>query len=208
MQIQTLILGACHTNCYLVSDENQNAVIIDPADDAPSILRAAQGLRVHNLLVTHGHTDHILALEAVRQRLGAPIVISKADAWRLESETLINQRPYVTIPYRAVKADIQVDETSVLTVGALSFRFFPMPGHTEGSMAIFCGGAVFTGDTLLKRGRGIVTLPGADEPLLNRSLRRLASIPGDYDIYPGHGPRTMLAQERAENPYLCCAEQK
>ena len=102
MQIQTLILGACHTNCYLVSDENQNAVIIDPADDAPSILQAAQGLRVHNLLVTHGHTDHILALEALRQRLGAPIVISKADAWRLESEMLINQRPYVTVPYRAV----------------------------------------------------------------------------------------------------------
>ena len=205
MQITKLILGACITNCYIVASNKGNCVIIDPADEAEKIIDAVHknGLNVQYIFITHGHTDHILALEEVKNEFQAPIVISKVDGWRLSDEELINERPYVKVPYKAVKPDILVEENDVLKVDELTFRFYGMPGHTEGSMAIVLDDIIFTGDTLLFENHGKTTLPGGNEEQLVASIQRLAKeFKGDYRILTGHRAETTLEHERQFNSYI------
>lgn len=205
MEIRKLVLGACITNCYIVGSEQKNCVIIDPADEAPKIIDEVEqnGWTVKYIFITHGHTDHILAMEAVKEHFQAPVVISELDAWRLEDEELINERPYVKVPYRAVKPDILIKEGDTLAVDELNFLFYGMPGHTDGSMAIVLGRIIFTGDTLLKENHGKTTLPGGDEDKLIASINRLAEeFKGDYRILTGHRDETTLEHERERNPYI------
>lgn len=203
MHLFSMTLGACHTNCYLLW-EGEECVIIDAPDEPGEIIAAIRqrGLRPRYLLLTHAHTDHILAAAALWERYGMPVALSTRDAWRLGDEALINSRPYVTEPYRPVQADIGLQGGCMLRCGGLELRFFAMPGHTEGSLAIFCGNLLFTGDTLLQGGHGRTDLPGGNEEELVQSLQRLAAVPGNYRVLPGHGAETTLEAERHLNPYL------
>lgn len=205
MNITKLVLGACITNCYIVASDKKNCIIIDPADEADKIIAAVEenALSVKYIFITHGHTDHILALEEVKNHFNAPVVISRIDAWRLEDEALINERPYVTVPYRAVKPDILIEEGNEIELDELKFRFYGMPGHTDGSMAIVLDDIIFTGDTLLKENHGKTTLPGGDEDKLIESINRLVKdFSGNYKILTGHRDETTLEYERAHNPYI------
>lgn len=205
MEVHKLILGACITNCYIVASAKKNCVIIDPADEAEKIINeiSIRHLRPQYIFVTHGHTDHILALEALKAHYEIPVVISKKDAWRLEDEALINERPYVVKPYRAVRPDILIQEGDEIYLDELSFSFFGMPGHTEGSMAIITGSMIFGGDTLLKEKHGKTTLPGGNEEQLVESIKRLAdTFKENYIIKTGHREETTLDYEREHNPYL------
>ncbi|MBP5225572.1 MAG: HAD-IA family hydrolase [Lachnospiraceae bacterium] len=205
MEILKLTLGACRTNVYIVATTRKNAVLIDPADEADKIADAIEkaGLRLKYVFLTHGHTDHVLALQAVKERFGVPVVISKDDAYRLEDEELINSRPYVTVPYKAVAPDILITEETVFRLDELTFRFFAMPGHTEGSLCVVTGGVIFSGDTLMFEGHGRTDLPGGNEEELVRSMKRLVdSFPDDYKVLPGHREETTVGHEKAHNPYL------
>lgn len=107
------------------------------------------------------------------------------------------------IPYKAVKPDILVEENSVIEVDELKFRFYGMPGHTDGSMAIFLEDIIFTGDTLLKENHGKTTLPGGNEAKLIESINRLVrDFSGEYKILTGHREETTFAYERLHNSYL------
>ena len=205
MNIIKLVLGECITNCYIVASDSKNCVIIDPADEAEKIISTVRenDLTVKYIFVTHGHTDHILALEAVKNHFQTPVVISEIDAWRLEDEELINERPYVKVPYKAVKPDILIRENDVIEVDELKFRFYGMPGHTDGSMSIVLNDIIFTGDTLLKENHGKTTLPGGNEEKLIESINRLVQdFPGEYKILTGHRAETTLEYEREHNPYI------
>lgn len=205
MEIKKLVLGACITNCYIVGSQEGNCVIIDPADEADKIIEEVErnGWKVKYIFITHGHTDHILALREVRDKFGAPVVISQIDAWRLEDEELINERPYVTVPYIGQKADKTVCDGDIIEVDEMSFSFYGMPGHTEGSMAIILDDIIFTGDTLLKENHGKTTLPGGDEQMLIDSINKMAKeLTGNYRILTGHREETTLEHERKFNPFI------
>jgi hypothetical protein len=118
MNITKLVLGACSTNVYIVSSNKKNAILIDPADNAAEIIKTIEenGLCLKYIFITHGHTDHILALKEVKEYFNVPVIISKIDAGRLENEELINERPYVKIPYKAVKADILICEDDIINL--------------------------------------------------------------------------------------------
>ena len=198
-RIERRILGACNTNVYLLVSDDNSALLIDPADDASGIIRWIEesGACLKYIFVTHGHADHVLALEKVKEHFRVPVVISKIDAPRLLDENGINERPYVKIPYRAVHPDILVQEGDELRLGGLTLRFYGMPGHTDGSLAVCTDSVIFTGDTLLKGGHGKTTLPGGDREKLIRSIRRmLADFDGDRRVLPGHGEETTLEAER------------
>ena len=128
MNITKLVLGACSTNVYIVSSNKKNAILIDPADNAAEIIKTIEenGLCLKYIFITHGHTDHILALKEVKEYFNVPVIISKIDAGRLEDEELINERPYVKIPYKAVKADILICEDDIINLDELSFSFLGM----------------------------------------------------------------------------------
>ncbi|MDO5382134.1 MAG: MBL fold metallo-hydrolase [Eubacteriales bacterium] len=204
-KITKLVLGACITNVYIVSNLVNDAVLIDPADEADKIIDAIeeQNLNLKYIFITHGHTDHILALKEVKEHFNVPVVISKIDAYRLEDEELINERPYVTIPYKAVKPDILISHGDVINLGDLSFLFYGMPGHTDGSMAIVMDDVIFSGDTLLFEKHGKTTLPGGNEELLVESINKMMKdFTGDYKVLTGHREETTLEHERMYNPYV------
>lgn len=199
MKIEKKVIGACDTNVYLVITEKNNAVLIDPADDAEGIITWIRecGVSLKYIFVTHGHADHVLALKRVKEFFNVPVIISKADAERLEDPVLINDRPYIKTPVSPVYPDLLIQEGDELRLDELRFSFYMMPGHTDGSMAAAVKDVIFTGDTLLKNGHGKTSLPGGDTEKLISSIRRmLDDFKGSYRILPGHREETTLDAER------------
>ena len=205
MEIRKLTLGACRTNVYIISTMQKNAVLIDPADEAGKISEEIKkvGLKLKYVFLTHGHTDHVLALKEIKDRFNVPVVIGRQDAARLLDEKLINSRPYVTKPYRAVQPDILVTEDAEILLDELRFTFYAMPGHTPGSLCVVVNDTIFSGDTLMFEGHGRTDLYGGDEEELVRSMRRLMRDFQDHcRVLPGHGQETTVGHEREHNPYL------
>ena len=199
MRIEQRVIGACYTNVYLLISKQNNALLIDPADDAEAIIEWIEnsGVRLRYIFITHGHADHVLALEKVRDHFQVPVIISKIDADRLIHTELINDRPYVKTPFQPVRPDLLIQEGDELWLDELQLRFFAMPGHTDGSLAVAVENVLFTGDTLLKGGHGKTSLPGGDTDRHIASIRRLLNtFEGDWRVLPGHRDETTLAAER------------
>lgn len=193
MKIYTLPLGQLETNCYLVADGDGNAAVIDPAAAPERILQTARenGLAIQAILLTHGHFDHVGAVAGLTQALRCPV-------WMHENE--------LTLPEYLTDGPLYYTdgygEGDTVTVGGLQFTVLHTPGHTPGSVCLRCGDALFTGDTLFAGSCGRTDFSGGSGSEMCRSLRRLAQLPGDLAVYPGHGEATTLAREKRENPYL------
>lgn len=199
MRIEQRVIGPCITNVYLLISEKNNAVLIDPADAADQIIQWVNdsGVTLKYIFITHGHADHVLALKEVRDTFHVPVIISKIDAERLVHPDLINDRPYVTVPFQPLSPDILIQEGDQLWLDELKLRFYAMPGHTDGSMAVIVKDVIFSGDTLLKNGHGKTTLPGGDEEKLIASIRRmLGDLQGNYRVLTGHRDETTLEEAR------------
>jgi glyoxylase-like metal-dependent hydrolase (beta-lactamase superfamily II) len=145
------------------------------------------------IFLTHGHFDHHMALSAVREATGAPAYIHRLDAQEGEARAEHKLRSAGAVRYYA--------EGDEIPVGGLVFRVMETPGHSPGSVTLRCGGALFTGDTLFRDSCGRTDL-GGDMDVLLGSLRRLAALEGDFEVYPGHAEHTTLSRERSSNYYV------
>jgi len=193
MKLTSLTAGSIGTNCYILYDEaTLDAVVIDPSDEAALAEARIQalGLRVRAILLTHGHFDHGGDVERIRRRTGAPVYLHPADT---------------ALPSWLTHGVTHTDELSdgeELDLAGMRFRVLHTPGHTPGSVCFLCGELLFAGDTLFAGSCGRTDLPGGSGADMMRSLRRLAELPGDYRVLPGHGEETALERERRSNPYL------
>lgn len=196
MLIKTLPVGQLETNCYIVTNEDSlESVVIDPGDESNTILDYLESnhLVCKAIFMTHGHFDHIGALCAVAEETGA-------DVYMNERDTKINNgilRRGVELP-EALKS---YDDGEVLEYAGLRFEIIATPGHTPGGVCIKVGEALFTGDTLFKGSCGRVDLPGGDAQEEMRSLKKICSLEGDYEVYPGHMDPSTLQRERSFNYY-------
>ncbi|MDR1589014.1 MAG: MBL fold metallo-hydrolase [Oscillospiraceae bacterium] len=196
MLIKTLTVGQLETNCYVVSDENTlMCAIIDPGAESGVILDYVESnrLKVGAIFLTHGHFDHHMALSAVAEATGAPVYIHKSDTYRGGE-----REDHKLRDTEELRGYAEGDE---LSVGGLVFRVMETPGHSAGSVTLRCSNALFTGDTLFRDSCGRTDLGGDMETLLE-SLRRLSSLDGDYEVYPGHAETSTLDRERSFNYYV------
>lgn len=204
MKLMQLTVGVVGTNCYIVYDEKtREAAVIDPGDNAKSILHAVseEKLTVKYVLLTHAHFDHILAVHDVLEATGAQFVCPEADTWLLCRDNM-GQFCSLARNYVQDTPDILAKEGTEITLGGMTAVYMSTPGHTPGSSVIRIGDCLFTGDTLFRHECGRCDLEGGDFSAMLRSLKRLSELEGDYKVFPGHEGISTLSEERAANPYM------
>ena len=180
LELQRLEVGPWPMNCYLLRcPETGGLAIVDPGADAAKILDAVGQARVDCILLTHGHPDHIGALEDVREATGAPVGIHPADAERFD-----------------VRAEIMLEDGLVLKVGQGQARVTHVPGHTPGSVCLCLDGKVVAGDAIFPGGPGYTASPEALTQSLDSLARTVFVWPDETELYPGHGGHTTVQAER------------
>ncbi|MCL2222105.1 MAG: MBL fold metallo-hydrolase [Oscillospiraceae bacterium] len=194
MLIKTLPVGMLETNCYILTDEvTAKCAIIDPGAESNTILDYIESnkLTPAAIFITHGHFDHFMALEELVKEIDVPVYIHENDFDRkgqggrhqLSTDSKLNF-------YK---------EADEIEVGNLTVKVLETPGHSPGSVTLMCEDALFTGDTLFSGDCGRTDLPGGSREIILQSLKRLAELNGNFEVYPGHDESTTLENERKFN---------
>lgn len=205
MEIITLVVGELEVNCYLVGDAKKNEwLIIDPGGEGKEILETIAGKKagIKFIVNTHGHPDHTSANNVIKKETGAPLYIHKADASFL-SGLFTTMARLSGIKGASSKPDCFLKEGDTVSIGDISFKVIHTPGHTPGGICLYARGVLFSGDTLFAASIGRTDLPGGSlDNLLNSIKDKLFSLPDETMVYPGHGPRTSIAEEKNSNPFF------
>ena len=193
------------SNCYLLcDDEEKHAILIDPSVGVQALgRRRGRALpSIDAILLTHAHYDHMLAIDEGREKTGAPLLIHKDDAPALSDGVRNVYRMFTGRDGGTAPAERLLSEGDVIACGDECVRVLSTPGHTPGSICLLSGDILITGDTLFAHTIGRTDLPGGNFTVMKKTLARLASLPGDYTVYSGHGPKTTLSHEKLYNPYF------
>lgn len=203
MLIKTLPVGDLETNCYVVTNEKTlECVVIDPGDESNTILDYLESnhLTCKAIFLTHGHYDHVGAVEAVQEETGATVYMNANDDAK-------NMHSF-HFPFTLPENGRTYDDGDVVSAAGIDFSILSTPGHTPGSVVIRAEDALFTGDTLFRGSCGRTDLDGGSMEDMLQSLRKICSLEGDYEVYPGHMDCSSLIRERSFNYYCRAAMQK
>ena len=179
---------------YLLGDKKKKeCVIVDPAWDVDAVLKEAEkdGMKVVAGILTHTHFDHCNGVEGLIKKTGVKVYVHENEAKYLkEIQSHL----------------VETKEGSKLQIGDVEMTFLHTPGHTEGAQCILAGDKIVTGDTLFVGACGRCDLPGGDEKKIVQSLKRLASLDGSLQVFPGHvyGDKdsSTIENERRTNPCM------
>ena len=204
MDIRMLQVGPIGTNCYLLCDETEKlCAVVDPGGDAARVAAAVvdTGCAPCAILLTHGHYDHTGGVAELRAKWpGVPVYLNRRDQY--EGDAYLQQL------FPPVPGAKDYDEGDTIQVGGLTVDVMATPGHSEGSVTLRCGDVLLCGDTLFAGSCGRTDFPGGSVKKIMASLKRLGSLEGDLQVYPGHMETSTLDQERSWNPYLHQAMQE
>lgn len=194
--VYILPVGKLEANCYIVDCGSGAAAIIDPGAEADIIISRITSLSLHPaaVMLTHGHFDHVGASSAIAEEYRCPVYFSVADR---ELPPLLRRG--------LVEATCNISDGDRLTVGDVCFSVLAVPGHSRGSVCYRCEELLFTGDTLFRSACGRTDLAGGSVKSMKASLARLATLPFDARVLPGHGEETTLERERRENSAMDAA---
>ncbi len=199
MRVETLVVPPLDNNVYLVIDEpSRQAAVIDTGLGSKEIMAKAKnlGVKIVAILNTHGHPDHTADDAPLKAATGAKLAIFEVDAYRLERNAR-ESRWFLPAPPPAVAADLLLKEGTTVPVGAVRLETIHTPGHTEGSCCFYdeSDGILFSGDTLFAGSCGRTDTLGASPARMKASLQRLAQLPPETLVLPGHGPSTTIGKE-------------
>ncbi|MFO7559767.1 MAG: MBL fold metallo-hydrolase [Desulfobacterales bacterium] len=208
MIIRQLRVGKMAVFCYLVGDEEtKTCALIDPAAETEKILSLAEkeGFQVSHVINTHGHSDHTTGNADIIHSTGAKLLIHRDDSDRL-NKVLHRVFSKILGGKGSPKADILLHEGDVIQIGKIALQVIHTPGHTAGSICLYAGGNLFTGDTLFVGAVGRTDLPGGSyKQLLDSVHKKIYSLPDDTRIWPGHdygpSPHSTVFRERETNIY-------
>ena len=194
LKVHALALGAYQTNCYIIHDEKSTTCcVIDPGYDPNTILDKLDslGLTLEAVLLTHGHFDHVGGVKELAAETGCDVYLHPDD---------LTMHPMMTAG--ALYYTKTYTEGTTLHLAGLDITILHTPGHTPGSVCLLTETTILSGDTLFAGSCGRTDLPGGNWATILKSLKRLASLEGNFWILPGHGPSTTLRDEKRYNPYL------
>ncbi len=199
MFISALPSGPFDTNAYVVGcPETHQAAIIDPApnsfQDIVDTIKAGKWIPV-KILLTHSHWDHIADVHKLKDYYHIPVYIHELDAPNLETPGADGLPCWIS--FMGVKPTGYLHEGDCIEVGNLKFQVIDTPGHTPGGVCFYSPKekALISGDTLFKGTIGNLSFSTARPQLMWPSLDKLAALPADTKVYPGHGPDTTIGQE-------------
>ncbi len=219
IRIEHVVLGMCATNCYIIFDGGsktpagfvedgslKDGIIVDPAADVYAIKDMLNRYNVKPvaILLTHGHFDHILAVDKLREEYGAKVYAHEAEAQILEHAGMNLSLPFTGSPM-ATKADVYLEDGEVVTLAGYDIKIINVPGHTIGGACYYFEQekVLISGDTLFNESVGRSDFPTGNGSLLIRSIKeKLFTLPDDVKVYPGHNDATTIAYEKKYNPFL------
>jgi glyoxylase-like metal-dependent hydrolase (beta-lactamase superfamily II) len=210
LRIKTFVFTPLAENTYVLYDETSECVIIDPGcyerheQEALKQFIEEEGLKVVKLLNTHGHVDHVLGNAYVKRTFGVSLYIHTKD-----EATLRSVAAYAPVwgfaRYEPAEADGFLEEGDLVTFGNTSLKVLFLPGHAPGHIGFYAekDEVLMGGDVLFQNSIGRTDLPGGNHQTLLRSIREKVFPLGDFvKVYPGHGPMTLVGDEKRWNPFL------
>jgi hydroxyacylglutathione hydrolase len=201
-------VGALSTNCYVLScSDTFQSAIIDPGFestyDANKIVSyiTSNNLDLKLIINTHGHPDHTSGNQTIKNHFRVPICLHKKDAYMF-GESGKETAEYFGFKTVSPKADILLEDEENIKFGNISLEVKHTPGHTPGSIILIGKKELFSGDTLFAGSIGRTDFPGSSNTQMDNSLKIIAKLPDPLIVYPGHGPRTTVGEEKRSNPFL------
>lgn len=198
MNIYNLYAGSWLSNCYvLIAEDNdgkKHAAVIDPSADAKDIVEALEreNALLDMVILTHGHFDHIMSLDSLRDVTGAPAYIHEADAEMLSDGRKNAYSFFFGEDFSQRDAEKTLSDGDILRLGRESLEILHLPGHSKGSIALLGNGFLITGDTLFSQGFGRYDLYGGNAQTLTKSLDSLKKLDPTLTVYAGHGESARL----------------
>ncbi|MBR5863457.1 MAG: MBL fold metallo-hydrolase [Alistipes sp.] len=211
MKIARLIFNPIQENTYVVWDETMEAVVIDAGNmgerenDVLAKFIADNGLKPVLALNTHGHFDHLLGVDFLRNRYGAKLAMSSKDEFLLKGASVSAELFGIRAGDLPEAIDIDLEGEESVKFGNTELKIISVPGHTPGHLAFYepQSNVLFTGDTLFRESIGRTDLPGGDYSWIMRSIiENILPLGDEVKIYPGHGDTSDLGHESMYNPFV------
>lgn len=207
MIFESIAVGPLSVNCYIVAcEKSREGIVVDPGGDVELIIRLVEQLqlKIHTIINTHGHFDHLGGNRHALAAFGARLLIHQADAPMLSRSAEV-ARKYGLQGENSPEADAYLIDGMDVFFGTCRLKVLHTPGHTQGGCCLYFEDEhiVITGDTLFADSIGRTDLPGGSHEQLLASIRtKLFTLPDDVIAYPGHGPQTTIGHEKSCNPYF------
>lgn len=204
LSVVKLTVGALSENCYILDLGKGKGAVVDPGDEGERIASRLEemGLKLTAILLTHGHFDHIGAVDYLKKRYGASVYIGKDDEIMLGDKEKSGARIAPFVSFNPTSADVLLEEDSEIELGGVKLKVMATPGHSKGSVCFIGDGVIFAGDTVFKGSVGRTDLYSGNMREQGESIRRLKGIEGNYKLYCGHGEDSTLDFEKSYNPYF------
>ncbi len=210
LQVHSFVFSPLSENTYVLYDETNEAVIIDPGclrqeeKEELADFIDDKNLKVKYLLQTHAHLDHVFGAAFVKRKYGVLMYLHKNELPILAD--VENRCKIWGIPgYEPVEADVMIDEGEVIRFGNAELSIIFVPGHAPGHLAFISHADKFIvgGDVLFRGGIGRTDFPGCNHAdLINSIKTKFFTLPDDYTVYAGHNEPTTIGFEKTYNPFL------